>query len=69
MNHLPANFLYIAGAPINKPFWQLSQKGYIMVPYKQMVPNKQRTMEGADGHGAGDSRSGTPYGGRRQPGI
>ena len=33
MNRLPANLLYIAGAPINNTLWQLSQKGYIMVPY------------------------------------
>ena len=33
MNHLLPNLLYIAGAPINNTFWQLCQKGYIMVPY------------------------------------
>ena len=79
MNRLPVDFLYIAGAPINNTFWQLSHKGYIMVSYMsgsiyerfhiQVVPNKRQTVEGVDGHGAGDGRSGTPYGGRRQPGI
>ena len=33
LNLLTASVLYIAGAPINNTLWQLSQKGYIMVPY------------------------------------